>query len=97
METKTKKRVQLNGVYETLKDLVGYDNVLIIYEYFKGSQVNFPTKLFSKDFVISEAAKEYDGSTESLNRIASKYSYSQRTIRKMLQENNINNDDTSNT
>lgn len=87
MENKTKKSYQLNGVYDTLKDLIGYDSVLVIYECFKGSQVNFPTKLYSKEFVMSEAKKEYDGSTESLNRIAAKYGYSQRTIRKMLQEN----------
>lgn len=76
----------LNGVYETMSEIIGFDNVVKLYESFKGSQINFPTRLFSKEFVLQEAIKSYDGTSESINLIATKYSYSERTIRKLLKE-----------
>ena len=76
----------LNGVYETMSELIGFDNVLKLYENFRGSQVNFPTRLFSKEFVLQEALRLYDGTSESINSIAVKYGYSERTIRKLLKE-----------
>ena len=67
-----------------MSEIIGFDNVVKLYENFKGSQINFPTRLFSKEFVLEEALKAYDGTSESINLIATKYSYSERTIRKLL-------------
>lgn len=50
--------------------IIGFDNVVKLYENFKGSQINFPTRLFSKEFVLEEALKAYDGTSESINLIA---------------------------
>ena len=82
----------LNGVYETMSELIGVDNTVKIYKHFSGSQINFPTKLFSKEFVLQEAIKIYDGTSNSINKIATKYNYSERTVRKLL-KNNIDNND----
>ncbi|MCH5182998.1 MAG: hypothetical protein J1E00_02385 [Oscillospiraceae bacterium] len=76
----------LNGVYEAISELIGFDNTTKLYENFRGSQINFPTKLFSKEFVLQEAIKSYDGTAESINKIAVKYNYSERTIRKLLND-----------
>ena len=76
----------LNGVYETMSELIGFDNTSKIYEHFAGSQINFPTRLFSKEFVLQEAIRAYDGTSASINKIAVKYNYSERTIRKLLKE-----------
>lgn len=84
MDKNTINCAQFNGIYKTLYELIGLDNVEIIYENFKGSQINFPTRLFSKEYVLQEAVREYDGTSESINRIAVKYSYSERTIRTLL-------------
>ncbi len=89
IDKKDKNSSTLNGVYETISDLIGFDNAVKLYENFRGSQVNFPTRLFSKDFVLQEALKVYDGTSESINLIAVKYGYSERTIRKLLR-NHIN-------
>ena len=87
MEETLKSSKTLNGVYETMSEIIGFDNVVKLYENFKGSQINFPTRLFSKEFVLKEALKSYDGTSESINLIATKYSYSERTIRKLLKNN----------
>lgn len=84
IDVKQKKGGTLNGVYEQMSEIIGFDNVVKLYENFKGSQINFPTRLFSKEFVLQEALKAYDGTSESINLIATKYSYSERTIRKLL-------------
>lgn len=76
----------LNGVYESMSQLIGLDNVLKLYDNYRGSQVNFPTRLFSKEVVLQEALRLYDGTSESINIIATKYSYSERTVRKMLKQ-----------
>lgn len=76
----------LNGIYESMSQLIGLDNVLKLYEHYRGSQVNFPTRLFSKEFVLQEALRLYDGTSESINIVATKYSYSERTVRKMLKQ-----------
>lgn len=81
-----KSKPVLNGVYETISELIGFDNTVEIYKYFAGSQINFPTRLFSKEFVLQEAIKHYDGTSESINKIAVKYKYSERTVRKLLKE-----------
>ncbi len=86
MEKKESEYTMLNGVYETMNGIIGFDNVVKLYEHFKGSQINFPTRLFSKEFVLSEAIKRYDGSSKSINIVATKYSYSERTIRKLLKK-----------
>ena len=91
MEKKNEYCPMLNGVYEIMNE-IGFDNVVKLYEHFKGSQINFPTRLFSKEFVLQEAIKKYDGSIESINKVAIKYSYSERTIRKLL-KNHIDNKD----
>lgn len=76
----------LNGVYEAISEIIGFDNTVKLYENFCGCQINFPTRLFSKEFVLQEALKAYNGTSESINRIAVKYNYSERTIRKLLKE-----------
>ena len=76
----------LNGVYEAISELIGFDNTTKLYKHFAGSQINFPTRLFSKEFVLSEAVKAYDGTSESINKIAVKYNYSERTILKLLKD-----------
>ena len=76
----------LNGVYEVISELIGFDNTTKLYKHFAGSQINFPTRLFSKEFVLREAIKAYDGTSASINKIAVKYNYSERTIRKLLSD-----------
>lgn len=49
MSDNTKQNNRLNGVYATMNDIIGYENVEKLYIHFKGTQVNFPTKLFQRN------------------------------------------------
>lgn len=81
-----KNKPLLNGIYETISEIIGFDATVKLYENFCGCQINFSTRLFSKEFVSKEAIKAYNGTSESINRIAVKYNYSERTIRKLLKD-----------
>ena len=73
----------LNDVYKELFDLVGYENMLKLYKQYKGFQVNFPTRLYSKEYVREVVKEEYDGS--NTKALARKLGYSERWIRKIAE------------
>lgn len=77
------KPQDLVGIYRELAEIIGVDNVTLVYEYFKGQQVSFPIHLYSKDFVIRQV-----GLNQSIpiKHLASKYGYSERWLRKLVQE-----------
>ncbi len=42
------------GVYNDLAEILGADSVEVIFKNFKGQQITFPQRLYSKDYVIQE-------------------------------------------
>lgn len=88
MDKKDQKSESLNGVYGTICEIIVFENTVKLYTQMKGSQINFPTRLYSKEYVALEAEKTYDGTSDSLNKIATEYNYSERTIRKLLKKKN---------
>lgn len=62
----------------------GVDVAIGIYRHFKGLQISFPVKLLSKEFVLKQIKKEYTG--QNLKYLASKYEYSERWVRKLLDD-----------
>lgn len=58
-----------------------------IYENYKGVQVNFPMRLYSKDYVIHYISNNYNGN--NLKEIANKLGYSQRWVRRLIEVNKI--------
>ena len=88
MDKKDNKAELLNGVYGSICETIGFENTVKLYQQLKGSQINFPTRLYSKEYVTREATRIYDGTSDSLNKIATEYNYSERTIRKLLKKKN---------
>ena len=74
----------LCDVYKELFELIGYENTLIVYEHFRGYQINFPTRLYSRKYVREVVKNEYDGS--NIKELARKLGYSERWIRQILTE-----------
>lgn len=72
----------LNDVYREIADEIGIENAIVIYKLFRGTQVSFPNRLFSKEYVHNAIIDEYDG--ENLPQLAQKYNYSERSIRRIL-------------
>ena len=72
----------LNDVYRDIADEIGIENAMAIYRLFHGTQVSFPNRLFSKEYIHNAVTKEYDG--KNVSQLAQKYNYSERSIWRIL-------------
>lgn len=72
----------LNDIYRDIADEMGVENALAIYRMFHGTQVSFPNRLFSKEYIRDAIINEYDGHNVAL--LAQKYNYSERSIWRIL-------------
>lgn len=75
----------LNEVYREIAELIGIEKTLKLYRNYKGLQVNFPTRLYDKEYVIDQVIKAKEAG-ENIRVLAVKYNYSERWIREMIQE-----------
>ena len=72
----------LNDVYRDIADEIGVENTLAIYKMFRGTQVSFPNRLFSKEHIHDAIISEYNGS--NVAQLAQKYNYSERSVWRIL-------------
>ncbi|MBQ2933125.1 MAG: Mor transcription activator family protein [Clostridia bacterium] len=74
----------LNGIYKDLANLVGEENARHIYEEYRGQQITFPVEFYNKQYIYGKIIAEFDGT--NLKQLATKYGYSERTVRRILKE-----------
>lgn len=72
----------LNDIYREIADEIGIENAVAIYRLFHGTQVSFPSRLFSKEHIHNAIINEYNG--ENILQLAQKYNYSERSIWRIL-------------
>ena len=72
----------LNDVYRDIADEIGVENTLAIYKMFRGTQVSFPNRLFSKEQIHDAIISEYNGN--NVAQLAQKYNYSERSVWRIL-------------
>lgn len=74
----------LNSVYREISEKLGSDVALEIYKMFKGQQICFPVRFFNSAKIHRMIVEEYDGT--NLRALAAKYSYSEKTIRRIIKK-----------
>ena len=62
--------------------ILQFEDILMIHQAYKGLQVTFPKRLYSKDYVKEKVKYEYNG--ENLKELSRRYGYSERWIRQMI-------------
>lgn len=72
----------LNGIYKELSELIGTDNAKKIFNEYRGQQITFPVEFYSKRYIYNQIISEYSGT--NLKQLATKYGYSERTVRRIL-------------
>ncbi|MGX7417618.1 Mor transcription activator family protein [Carnobacterium gallinarum] len=70
--------------YREIYELVGEENLIKIYESFKGQQLTFPMKMYDKQLVSEKVKKEYK--FYSVSELTKKYGYSQRWLKEHFKE-----------
>lgn len=72
----------LNEVYKDIAAEIGIENALIIYRLFRGTQISFPSRLFSKEYIHNAIIREYNG--KNIPQLAQKYNYSERSVQRII-------------
>ena len=72
----------LNDVYRDIADEIGVENALALYRLFRGTQISFPSRLFSKEYIHKAIISENDGN--NIPQLAQKYNYSERSVWRIL-------------
>ena len=75
----------LNDIYREIADEIGIENTVAIYRLFHGTQISFPSRLFSKEYTHKAINEEYNG--KNALQLAQKYNYSERSIWRILKKN----------
>ena len=75
---------EYNKVYQELADILNDKDVEKIYKNFRGMQVNYPMRLYSRDSVKKKIAKQ-KGNID-IKDLAVQTGYSVYTIRRMVNE-----------
>ena len=73
-----------SGIYGEVVEIIGDDKLKRFYRYFRGQQVVFPMKLYSKEYVVNEMLRS--NGEKSLAEFAKEFDYSERYLRKLLQK-----------
>ena len=77
----------LSDIYIEIADKTDVKTAITIYEMFRGQQVQFPQKLYSKKFMYRYIKENYNGN--NVRELAQKFGYSDRRIRQMLKDMEI--------
>lgn len=72
----------LNEVYREIVDEIGIEKTIAIYNLFHGTQISFPNRLFSNEYIHKAIIREYNG--KNVSQLAQKYNYSERTIWRII-------------
>ena len=84
MEVKKLKMEALHDVYKELAQLVGFENMEKLYEYYRGQQLNFPTRIYDQRYIRDVLREEFDGT--NVKALARRLGYSERWIRRLIKE-----------
>ena len=75
----------LHPVYQEIGERLGVEVAMEVYRLFKGQQITFPMHFYNPACVRRRIAAEYDGT--NLKKLAARYGYSEKTIRRMVYKN----------
>lgn len=81
------KSKDFNGIYEDMYENLGQEIVREIYKYYKGQQITFPMRLYSKEYVIKYISDNYDG--KNLKEVARELRYSERWVKQLINTNKL--------
>lgn len=72
------------GIYADVAEIIGEEKIDEFFHRFQGQQIVFPMKLYSKEYVISEARNAKG--KRPIAEMAQEFGYSERYLRKLLAE-----------
>lgn len=74
----------LQPIYQKLREIVGEEEMLKVFEYYHGSQISFPSHLYNRKAAAVQIRKRYNGANQA--ELGRYYGYSQRWVARTLAE-----------
>lgn len=74
----------LHQFYHGLSELVGVEDMVKIYQQYKGMQITIPTHLYDRKLAAQKVVNDYNGHNQQV--LARKYGYSQKWVQRILHE-----------
>ncbi|MCF6161797.1 Mor transcription activator family protein [Furfurilactobacillus milii] len=75
----------LQESYAQLNEVLGTEQMMKVFEIYRGRQISFPMRLYDRKKVAKKIIAEYNG--HNLVQLTHKYDYSQRWIRQIIRQN----------
>lgn len=72
------------GVYKEIARTTNINMAIEMYHLFKGQQIIFPQRLYSRDFISTYVKENYNGC--NIRELSKMFDYSDRRIRQILNE-----------
>ena len=81
------KSENYSGIYKDMVDVLGEEIVLKIYKNYRGQQVTFPMRLYSKKYIIRYLIKNYNG--KNLKEMSRELGYTSNWLQQVISKENI--------
>ncbi|WP_338631014.1 Mor transcription activator family protein [Clostridium baratii] len=81
------KNENYSGIYKDMVEVLGEEMVLKIYENYRGQQVTFPMRLYSKKYIIKYLMQNYNG--KNLKEISRKLGYTCNWLQQVISKEKI--------
>ncbi len=76
-----------SGIYKDMVEILGEEITLKIYENYKGQQVTFPMRLYSKSYIVEYLIKNYNG--KNLKELSRQLGYTSNWLQQVIKKTNI--------
>ncbi|MDU8966663.1 MAG: Mor transcription activator family protein [Clostridium sp.] len=80
-----------SGIYKDMVEILGEEITLQIYENYRGQQVTFPMRLYSKKYIEEYLLKNYDG--KNLKKLSRELGYTCNWLQQVINKLDINEKD----
>ena len=75
-----------NNENASIAEIIGMENAKLLYEHYRGQQITFPQRFYSKNYVALQATHELKKGNCTLSQLAVKYGYTERRLRQLIKE-----------
>ena len=82
-----RKSDNYSGIYKDMVEILGEEITLKIYENYKGQQVTFPMRLYSKSYIVEYLIKNYNG--KILKELSRQLGYTSNWLQQVIKKTNI--------
>lgn len=83
-EIESAESKHFNSIYQELIEVIGYENMIKLHEYYAGQYITFPKRILKESYIHQRIVEEYDGT--NARELARRFNYSYSWIMKVLQK-----------